>query len=159
MLIANIYGRLAADPVAHTTKTGKPMTTASVAVDVSGRDAEGETLWVSILAFGTQAEALLRAGKGQMVAAMGRIYRGQHERRIGELCKSWTLLADSIVTATSAKPGAADGCPQQGRRGRPRRRGSTMRCRSDRRWREVTLCCTAASCYALCCGATFSKRC
>lgn len=62
MLIANVYGRLAADPIARTTKAGKPMTTASVAVDVSGRDETGETLWVSILAFGTQADALLHAG-------------------------------------------------------------------------------------------------
>lgn len=104
MLIASIYARLAADPVARTTKTGKPMTTASVAVDVSGRDATGETLWVSVLAFGTQADALLRAGKGQMVAAMGRLSRGSYTAKDGARREQWTLLAESVVTARSARP-------------------------------------------------------
>jgi single-strand DNA-binding protein len=49
-----------------------------------------------------------------MVAAMGRIHWGEYKSRIGELRESWTLLADSIVTAKSAKPGAARRAPAAG---------------------------------------------
>lgn len=104
MLIANIYGRIGADPVARTTKAGNAMTTCSVAVDVTAKDAEPTTLWVSILAFGGAAEDLLGARKGQMMAAMGRLSRGQYTTAAGEVRENWTLLADSVVSAASAKP-------------------------------------------------------
>jgi len=105
MLITSLYGRLGADPVARTTKGGKAMTTVSVAVDVAPWNAdEPATLWVSVLAFGTQAEALLRASKGQMLAAMGKLTRGAYTTGTGEVREQWSLLADSIVTSKSAKP-------------------------------------------------------
>jgi single-strand DNA-binding protein len=106
MLIANIYGRLAADPTERTAKSGNPMATASIAVDVAGRDSEPTTLWVGILAFGVQAEALLRASKGEMLAAMGRLTRGSYTAKDGTERERWTLIADSVVTAKSARPGA-----------------------------------------------------
>lgn len=109
MLISNIYGRLAADPTEKTTRTGKPMALASVAVDVTGQraeDGDSETLWVSLMAFGHQCEALLRAEKGQMVAAIGKLTRGRYTGKDGTERESWTLLAESVITAKSARPGA-----------------------------------------------------
>ena len=109
MLIGNIYGRLSADPTEKTTRTGKPMALASVAVDVTGQrteDGDAETLWVSLMAFGHQCEALLRAEKGQMVAAIGKLTRGHYTGKDGTERESWTLLAESVVTAKSARPGA-----------------------------------------------------
>ena len=108
MLIGNIYGRLSADPTEKTTKTGKPMALASVAVDVTGQrteDGDSETLWVSLMAFGHQCEALLRAEKGQMVAAIGKLTRGRYTGKDGTERESWTLLAESVITAKSARPG------------------------------------------------------
>lgn len=103
-MVASIHGRIGQDPVERTTKSGTAMTTASVAVDVAGRDAEPSTLWVSILAFGTVSETLLRASKGQMVSAMGRLTRGAYTGRDGIERESWTMLADSVLTAASARP-------------------------------------------------------
>jgi single-strand DNA-binding protein len=104
-MIASIHGRAAADPVARVTKSGKDMTTVHLAVDVTGRDAEEqETLWIGLLAFGTAAGELLRASKGEMVAAMGRMTRGVYTPANGEQRESWSMLADSVVVAKSAKP-------------------------------------------------------
>lgn len=105
MMISNLYGRIGQDPQARQTKAGKPMATTSIAVDVSGQQGEPETLWVSILAFGTQADTLLRAEKGQMLAAIGKMTRGEYTTKAGEVREQWTLLAESIVTAKSARPG------------------------------------------------------
>lgn len=104
MLIGNLYGRIGQAPQARQTKAGKPMTTATIAVDVTGQG-EPETLWVSILAFGQQAEALLRAEKGQMLAAIGKLTRGSYTTPDGEVREQWALLAESIVTATAARSG------------------------------------------------------
>lgn len=104
-LIASIHGRLAADPVSRTTKGGKAMTTVNIAVDVTGRDApEQETLWVGLLAFGNAADELLRASKGEMAAAMGRLTRGVYTPAGGEPRESWSMLCDSVVVAKSSKP-------------------------------------------------------
>ena len=108
MMLANVYGRLAADPTEKTTKTGKPMALASVAVDVTGQrteEGDAETLWVSLMAFGHQCEALLSAEKGQMVAAIGKLTRGRYTGKDGTERESWTLLAESVITAKSARPG------------------------------------------------------
>lgn len=105
MLIANVYGRLGNDPVARTTKDGKAMATCSMAVDITPHNAEEqETLWVSVLTFGQVAETLLRAEKGQMVAAIGRMTKGQYTAKTGEIKEQWTLLAESVITAKTARP-------------------------------------------------------
>jgi single-strand DNA-binding protein len=69
------YGRLGNDPQARTTSTDKPMTICSIAVDVTPGNAEQqETLWLSVMAFGRQAEALLRHRE------LLRLHRSHHER-------------------------------------------------------------------------------
>jgi len=108
MLISNIYGRLAADPIEKTTKTGKPMALANLAVDVTGQRAEDgdfETMWISLMVFGGQVDALLKARKGEMVAAIGKLTRSHYTGKDGTERESWTLLAESVVTAKSARPG------------------------------------------------------
>ena len=103
-IVASVYGRLAADPVERQTKTGKPMTTVSMAVDAAGKDAEPVTLWVGVLAFGAAAETLLRASKGQTATVMGRLTRGSYTTAAGETREQWSLLADSVLVAASARP-------------------------------------------------------
>jgi single-strand DNA-binding protein len=103
---ATIYGRAAFDARQLTTKTGKPMTTLRLAVDVTNRDAlEPETVWFNALAFGRVAEDLARIEKGQMVSAMGKVTRGQYITQEGEVRESWSLLTDAIITARSGRPG------------------------------------------------------
>ena len=105
MIYASIHGRLGSDPVASMTKNHKPMVRASIAVDVAGYNTEGdESLWVSVLAFGTVADALDRAAKGEMVTAQGRMTRGKYTGKDGTERESWTLIADAVLTARSARP-------------------------------------------------------
>jgi single-strand DNA-binding protein len=96
MMIANIYGRCGQDAQARTTKNGKPMATCSVAVDVTGQSGEPETMWVSILAFGYSADAMLQAARGQMVAAIGKMSRGKYMKD-GVERESWSMMADAVV--------------------------------------------------------------
>ena len=105
-IVASIHGRAGADPVRSTTQSGKDMTRLSVAVDVAGFNAEDEeSVWISILAFGRVADDLARAGKGQMVAAMGKLTRSHYTGRDGQERESWSLLADAVLVAASARPG------------------------------------------------------
>lgn len=100
---AAIYGRLAFDPRSLTTSTGKPMASARVAVDVSGKDGE-ETLWLDLLAFGAQAEILVRHAKGDMVSGTGRLTKGRYRSHGGDEREQWTLIADSLVSARTVRP-------------------------------------------------------
>ena len=106
------------DPVASETKTGKPMVRATIAVDVTGFGAEAqETLWISVLAFGSIAEPLRHASKGETLTAMGKLTRGRYSTPDGQERESWTLLADAVLTAKSARPS-----------------GQSTKHRSDARW-------------------------
>lgn len=97
MMQASIYGRLGADPQERTTKSGKPMTTARVAVEV-GKDAEDpQTLWCDILAFGRSAAELAGMTKGDMVGAIGRLTRGTWTAKDGTEREQWSLLADGLM--------------------------------------------------------------
>ncbi len=105
---ASIHGRVAFEPRQHTTRNGEPMTTVRLAVDVTGRaDSEDEkqTWWIDVLAFGRNAETLARVEKGQSVSAMGTVTRSIYTPQNGEPRDSWSLLADSVLTVRSARPG------------------------------------------------------
>jgi len=123
MLIANLYGRLGQDPVARHTKSGGAMATCSVVVDVSAYNSESPaSQWFNVLAFGTAAEELLRASKGQMVACIGKLTRGEYTAKDGTTREQWSLVADSVVTAKAAKP-----------TGRARTQGQQQRPQNDSR--------------------------
>jgi single-strand DNA-binding protein len=105
-IVATVYGRAAFDPRQHVTKGGKDMTTCRLAVDATGHGAEEQQiLWVDVLAFGRNAEALARVEKGQMVSAMGKVTLSHFTGKDGTDREQLSLLADSIVTARSGRPG------------------------------------------------------
>ena len=105
-MTASVHGRAAFDPRQHTTRSGEPMTTVRLAVDVTGRDeSDAQTMWVDCLAFSRNAEALARIAKGGMVSAMGKVTRGTYTGKDGESRESWTMLADAVLTVASGRPG------------------------------------------------------
>lgn len=103
-MIASIHGRMGNDPTERFTKSGAAMTVANVAVDVTGKGGEPQTLWVGLLAFNAGAEALARSAKGEMVVAMGRLTRGTYTPANGEPRESWSMLCDNVIVAKSARP-------------------------------------------------------
>jgi len=105
MLQVSLYGRLGKDAQAFETKTGNPMSAASVAVDVGGRDGEAVTLWVRVLAFGRLAEALAKHTKGETLAASGRLKLSRWTGEDGVARETWQLVADYLHSARTARPG------------------------------------------------------
>lgn len=104
MIRAALYGRLGADPVEHETKPGKSMITASLAVSAGRPDADEETVWFSLAAFGRAAETLARHVKGDLIAAMGPLHRTRFTGRDGQERQGWSLTAESIVSAQTVRP-------------------------------------------------------
>jgi single-strand DNA-binding protein len=108
MIQSSIYGRIGKDPKPGTTKNGNPMTTASIAVDV-GREPGQETLWVSVMCFGTLADALQRHQSGDMIAAMGKLTRSHYTATDGTERESWSLMAEALHSSRTVRPGQRRG--------------------------------------------------
>lgn len=114
-IMASIHGRIGGEPVTSETKTGKPMTRLSVAVDVAGHTAtDPETIWIGVMAFNRVADTLARASKGEMLTAMGKLTKSRYVARDGTERESWSLLADAVLVAKSARPSGRKASPRQG---------------------------------------------
>jgi single-stranded DNA-binding protein len=112
---AAIYGRLGRDAQTIETRTGKPMASASLAVDVSPRDGEA-TVWVRVVGFGRVAESLALHKKGEMLSASGRLELSKWTGEDGAERENWQLLADSLVSARTVRPAR----PSPGQRPQPK---------------------------------------
>ena len=104
MMYASLYGRLGKDAHEIKTRTGNPMAAASLAVNVGARDKE-VTLWVRVVAFGKLAELLAQHLKADMVAASGRLELSHWKGDDGTERESWQLVADSVHSARTVRPG------------------------------------------------------
>jgi single-strand DNA-binding protein len=100
---ASISGRIGSDPVQRESRTGKSMVTASVAVNVAKPTEEAATEWVSLVAFGAVAESLARHAKGDVIMVMGSLTRSTFTGRDGEERSSWSLLAESVLSARTVR--------------------------------------------------------
>jgi len=105
MIRASIYGRLGQDPKERQTGRGAPMATASLAVTTVQPGQEPATTWFSLLAFGKQAEILLRHRRGDLLATMGEMQRTFFTDRNGQDRESWSFLVETIVSARTTRPG------------------------------------------------------
>jgi len=102
-----IYGRLGHDPRSIDTRSGTAMVVGSLAVDVGGGSEEGDAApeWFGVVAFGGQAEKLLKHGKGECLSASGRLQRRTYTDRNGEQRVQLQVVADAIVSARTVRPG------------------------------------------------------
>ncbi|QIT56902.1 single-stranded DNA-binding protein [Aquisalimonas sp. 2447] len=96
------WGRLGNEPRALETKTGKPMTVASLAVEVAEG---GEAEWFGLVAFRKQAEQLASHSKGDRLSVAGRLQRQEWKGRDGEDRQQLQVIADSLVSARTVRPG------------------------------------------------------
>lgn len=108
MIQASLSGRLGKDPRMIETKTGTPMVAAPVVVDVSSYKGEA-AVWVSVTAFGKGAEILGTHAKGDTIAASGRLELSHWTQDDGVQRESWTLIADHIHSARTARQGGRSG--------------------------------------------------
>jgi single-strand DNA-binding protein len=105
MIYASIHGRLGGDPIVRSTKSGAPMVTARIAINVSRGDEEQIIEWVNLAAFGRAGDELARHTKGDVVAVMGAMRRSAYTGRGGTERTSWNLTVEQIVSARSVRPG------------------------------------------------------
>ncbi|HIB1508568.1 TPA: single-stranded DNA-binding protein [Salmonella enterica subsp. enterica serovar Muenchen] len=108
------YGRLVADPQTKTTSKGTNMAMARMAVSLpcsAAQDGQA-TLWLGVLAFGKQADALAKHTKGDVVSIGGTMQINQWTGQDGGTQSGYTVIADSVVSARTARPGGRRG--QQG---------------------------------------------
>ncbi|HUT48206.1 MAG TPA: single-stranded DNA-binding protein [Alphaproteobacteria bacterium] len=105
MIRASIYGRLGGDPVERTTRYDNRMATTSIAVSVARHGEDELTEWVNVAAFGKAADALMGHAKGDLVVAMGPMVKQRWTGRDGQPRESWSLTAESIVSARTVRPG------------------------------------------------------
>lgn len=101
------YGRLGVTPTQRDTSTGNVMATATMAVDMAtARDEGAPPLWLGLVAFGRQAEELLRHKKGDLISVAGRAQRSRWtDRSTGEQREQLQVVADSVLSARTVRPG------------------------------------------------------
>ncbi|EPP1408409.1 single-stranded DNA-binding protein [Klebsiella oxytoca] len=101
------YGRLVADPETRTTGKGTSMAMARLAVSLPCNAVEsGEaTLWLGVIAFGKQAEALAKHRKGDLVSVAGNMQLNQWMRQDGGTRQGYQVLADSVISARTTMSG------------------------------------------------------
>ena len=108
------YGRLVADPETRTTGKGTSMAMARLAVSLPcNAEADGQaTFWLGVIAFGKQADALAKHQKGDLVSVAGNMQINQWTGQDGGTQQGYQVLADSVISARTARPGGRQG--QQG---------------------------------------------
>ncbi|ELP8757002.1 single-stranded DNA-binding protein [Escherichia coli] len=103
------YGRLVDDPQVKQTSKGTPMTLARMAVSLPCSQAQNgqATLWLSVLAFGKQADQLAGHEKGNVISVSGTMQISQWTGQNGETRQGYQVIADSVISAKTVRPGGS----------------------------------------------------
>lgn len=106
MMTTSADGRLGRDPAVRETRNGNSMTSASIAVDVTpfNHDGDSLTLWLSVAAFGSAGDALARHRKGDLIALMGRLTLRPWTDREGNARESWQMTAEALHSPRTVRP-------------------------------------------------------
>ncbi|EMQ8345931.1 single-stranded DNA-binding protein [Escherichia coli] len=100
------YGRLVDDPQVKQTSKGTPMTLARMAVSLPCSQAQDgqATLWLSVIAFGKQADQLAGHEKGNVISVSGVMQISQWTGQNGETRQGYQVIADSVISAKTVRP-------------------------------------------------------
>ncbi|ENC4273800.1 single-stranded DNA-binding protein [Escherichia coli] len=101
------YGRLVDDPQVKQTSKGTPMTLARMAVSLPCSQAQDgqATLWLSVIAFGKQADQLAGHEKGNVISVSGVMQVSQWTGQDGGTRQGYQVIADSVISAKTVRPG------------------------------------------------------
>ncbi|ENL9261958.1 single-stranded DNA-binding protein [Salmonella enterica] len=108
------YGWLVADVQSRTTNNGNTMAFTRMAVTLPCQKAENceATFWLAVTAFGRQAQALAKHQKGDLVSVAGNMQVNQWTGNDGGTQTGYQVIADSVISARTARPSGKKG--QQG---------------------------------------------
>ncbi|EFE5821885.1 single-stranded DNA-binding protein [Escherichia coli] len=103
------YGRLVDYPQVKQTSKGTPMTLARMAVSLPCSQAQDgqATLWLSVIAFGKQADQLAGHEKGNIISVSGVMQVSQWTGQDGETRQGYQVIADSVISAKTVRPGGS----------------------------------------------------
>ncbi|EES6812404.1 single-stranded DNA-binding protein [Escherichia coli] len=103
------YGRLVDDPQVKQTSKGTPMTLARMAVSLPCSQAQDgqATLWLSVMAFGKQADQLAHHEKGNVISVSGTMQVSQWTGQDGGTRQGYQVIADIVISARAARPGGS----------------------------------------------------
>ncbi|MGQ3662664.1 single-stranded DNA-binding protein [Citrobacter braakii] len=109
------YGRIVSEIQTKATSNGGNMAFTRLAVALPCRAADnGEaTMWLGVTAFGKQADALARHQKGDLVSVSGQLQVNQWTGQDGGTQSGYALVADSVVSARTVRPGGKKGLQGQ----------------------------------------------
>ncbi|WP_226020563.1 single-stranded DNA-binding protein [Serratia symbiotica] len=104
-----VHGRLVAEPTSRTTKNDTLMAMGRLAVSLPCHSSqEGQlTMWLGVVAFGRQAEFLMRHDKGELMSVAGALQVNQWTGQDGTQQTGYQVVADSVISARTVRPGVA----------------------------------------------------
>lgn len=83
-----------------------------VALPCNAAESGEATFWLGVIAFGKQADALAKHRKGDLVSVAGNMQLNQWTGQDGDTQQGYQVIADSVLSARTARPGGIAG--QQG---------------------------------------------
>ena len=101
------HGRLARDLRTHETKSGVPMTTATIAMSVEGRvGGEGDewTLWLQLVGFTRQADDLAPHDHGNLLGPSGRLQLSRYTTDAGDVREGRQMIGGSVESSRTVRP-------------------------------------------------------
>ncbi|UCC14397.1 MAG: single-stranded DNA-binding protein [Gammaproteobacteria bacterium] len=104
MLYMSAYGRFGQDPRPIETKSGNPMCVSSMAVRLYDKHGEEHTQWMSVVAFGRNAELLGRQHKGDVASVSGHCQINHWTKSDGQTQVELSIVVDSVVSCQSVRP-------------------------------------------------------
>lgn len=111
------HGRLVADVQLRQTGKGTPMAFTRMAVSLPCHRAEEgqETFWLAVVAFGRIADALARHKKTDMLSVSGVMQITHWAGQDGIKQTGYQIVADSVVSARTVRPGGGVKAASTGR--------------------------------------------
>ena len=109
------HGRVGRDGERIDTHSGTPMAKVSVAVDVE-REREGhdqQPLWVAVIGFNRNADAVAAVRKGDPCHVIGKLQRRRWTDRDGQEREAWECIAEAIHSHRLARRQQDNGQPER----------------------------------------------
>ncbi len=81
----------------------------AVSLPCNAAEAGESTFWLGVIAFGKQADALAKHQKGDLVSVAGNMQLNQWTGQDGGTQQGYQVVADSVISARTVRPGGKAG--------------------------------------------------
>ncbi|CDW55218.1 Single-stranded DNA-binding protein [Trichuris trichiura] len=106
----------------------------AVSLPCNAAEAGESTFWLGVIAFGKQADALAKHQKGDLVSVAGNMQLNQWTGQDGGTQQGYQVVADSVISARTVRPGG-----KAGQRGQAAEDAEQRRATFDRKRAELSV--------------------